>query len=122
MSQPTTPFTRADLINAINDALDIPVIREETEGELIEKALGHIIDYIPVALWPIIADSAKGIDIETIRRFADALTRIIADNMDTPWIPHSVRMTLISGVMNMLVERAQQGLALPHLAKLLPQS
>jgi hypothetical protein len=111
----TAQFTRQNLVDAINDQLDVPFITEEVEGDLIDKALGQIIDYIPVAFWPILADAAKGIDIEVIRKFADALTRIIVDNINIPYIPHSMRMALITNVMNLLVERLQTGMALPKL-------
>ena len=115
MSGTQAQFTRQNLVDAINDQLDAPFITEELEGQLIDRALGQIIDYIPVAFWPILADAAKGIDIEVIRKFADALTRIIVDNIDIPYIPHSMRMALITNVMNLLVERLQAGMALPKL-------
>lgn len=120
MSRSATPsFSRQNLVDALNDALDVPFITEEVEGQYIDQALGQIIEYIPVAFWPIIADAAKGIDIEVIRKFADALTRIIVDNIEIPYIPHSLRMALITNVMNLLVERLQHGMALP---KLMPAS
>jgi hypothetical protein len=111
----TAQFTRQNLVDAINDQLDVPFITEDVEGQLIDRALGEIIDYIPVAFWPILADAAKGIDIEVIRKFSDALTRIIVDNINIPYIPHSMRMALITNVMNLLVERLQNGMALPKL-------
>lgn len=111
----TSQFTRQNLVDAINDQLDVPFITEEVEGQLIDRALGQIIDYIPVAFWPILADAARGIDIEVIRKFADALTRIIVDSIDIPYIPHSMRIALITNVMNLLVERLQNGMALPKL-------
>jgi hypothetical protein len=116
MSQPSTQtFSRQDLVAALNDALDVPFITEEVEGQYIDLALGQIIDYVPVAFWPIIADAAKGVDIEVIRKFADAMTRIIVDNIDIKYIPHSMRMALVTNVMNLLVERLQLGMALPKL-------
>jgi hypothetical protein len=115
MSGTQPQITRQNLVDAINDQLDVPFITEEVEAQLIDRALGQIIDYIPVAFWPILADAAKGIDIEVIRKFADALTRIIVDNIDIPYIPHSLRMALVTNVMNLLVERLQSGMALPKL-------
>jgi hypothetical protein len=112
-------FSRQDLVDALNDAIDAPFITEEVEGQYIDQALGLIIDYIPAAFWPIIADASKGIDIEVIRKFADAVTRIIVDNVEMKYIPHSLRMALITNVMNLLVERLQHGMALP---KLLPKT
>jgi hypothetical protein len=82
MSGTQPQITRQNLVDAINDQLDVPFITEEVEAQLIDRALGQIIDYIPVAFWPILADAAKGIDIEVIRKFADALTRVIVDNID----------------------------------------
>jgi hypothetical protein len=115
MSGTQPQITRQNLVDAINDQLDVPFITEEVEAQLIDRALGQIIDYIPVAFWPILADAAKGIDIEVIRKFADALTRVIVDNIDIPYIPHSLRMALVTNVMNLLVERLQSGMALPKL-------
>jgi hypothetical protein len=112
-------YTRQDLVDALNDAIDIPFITEEVEGQYIDRALGEIIAYIPPAFWPIIGDAAKGVDIEVIRRFADALTRVIVDNVEIPYIPHSMRMVLITNVMNLIVERLQVGMALP---KLMPKT
>lgn len=115
MSGTQAQFTRQNLVDAINDQLDVPFITEEVEGELIDRALGQIIDYIPVAFWPILADAADGLDIEVIRKFADALTKIIVDKINIPYIPHSMRVALITNVMNLLVERLQNGMALPKL-------
>lgn len=109
-------FTRRDLVDAINASLDIPFLTEEFESQIIEKALGNIIEFIPPALWPIIADASKGIDIEVVRKLADALTTIIVDKVEIPYLPHSMRMVLVTNVMNLLVERLQEGMALPKLS------
>ncbi len=91
MSVTTHPFTKKQLIDAINDSLDLPVISEATEGELIERALGQMIDYVPPVLWPILADATKGVDIELLRRVVNALSQIIIDMLPLPWLPASVK-------------------------------
>jgi len=119
MSESQQAYTRKNLVDAINAELDVPFITEEVEGKYIDMAIGEIIEYIPPAFWPILGDAARGIDMELIRKFADAITKIIVDNIQMKYIPHSMRMSLVTNVMNLVVERLQNGMALP---KLLPRS
>lgn len=112
-------FTKKQLIDAINDSLDLPVLSEETEGHLIEKALGEMIDYVPPILWPILADATKGVNIELLRRVVTALSQVIIDMLPLPWLPASVKANLVTQFSNLLIERAQHGMALPQLSKIL---
>lgn len=111
-------FTKQQLIDAINESLDLPVLSEDQEGALIEKSLGQIIDYIPPAFWPLLADATKGLNIELLRKTVNAVSEIVIDALPMPWLPASFKANLVTSVANLLIERAQHGMALPGLTKL----
>ena len=113
------PFTKQQLIAAINESLDVPFISEQIEAQLIERAIGEIIDYIPPAFWPLIADASKGLNVDVVRKVVTAVSQIVIDTLPMPWLPASVKANLVSSVSNLIIERAQQGMALPGLIKLL---
>lgn len=112
-------FTKQQLVAAINESLDVPFISEEIEAHLIERALGEIIDYIPPAFWPLLADASKGLSTDVMRRVVSAIAQIVIDALPMPWLPPSVKANLVSSVSNLIIERAQHGMALPGLMRIL---
>jgi len=112
-------FTKQQLIAAINESLDLPFVSEQVEGALIERAIGEIIDYIPPAFWPLLADATRGVNHELLRRVVGAVSQIVIDALPMPLLPASIKANLVTSVANLIIERAQQGMALPGLVKIL---
>ena len=92
---------------AVNMAVDIPFVGEETEGKWFASIIAVIVPHIPQDVRPLLIDAADGLTAEEIDRHAEAITELVVDQIDdsVPFFARPLVRPALRGLVGPAVRR-----------------